>query len=65
MVLMNVEGIAVCFSPVLQTWFSYKPVTKLVQSREPKIELDIELAKMASPLQTNLSQGKLSLKNAT
>ena len=60
-VLFNVDGIAVSLDPVIQDWLSYKPVSKVTQTKELKVELNLELAKAASPLQTNMSQGRVTL----
>lgn len=56
-VLLNVEGIAISLDPVLQDWLTYSPISKVTQTKELKVELNLELAKAASPLQTNMSQG--------
>ena len=60
-VLLNVDGIAVSLDPVIQDWLSYKPISKVTQTKELKVELNLELAKAASPLQTNMSQGRATL----
>ena len=52
------EGVTVCLDPVLLDWLEYNPIQKVVPAKEKKIELDLEIAKAASPLQGNISQGK-------
>jgi len=55
-VLLNIEGTCCSLDPALLDWFSYNPKVK-VKPLERKVELNLELAKAASPLQGNLSQG--------
>ena len=52
------EGVTACLDPVLLDWLEYNPIQKVVPAKEKKIELDLEIAKAASPLQGNISQGK-------
>ncbi|WAR00328.1 VP13B-like protein [Mya arenaria] len=54
-VLLNMEGTACSLDPGLLDWLSYNPRVK-VSRHEHKVELNLELAKAASPLQTNMSQ---------
>lgn len=56
--LLNVEGISCSLDPVLQEWLAYSPSSRATQTRELKVELNLELAKAASPLQANMSQSK-------
>ena len=58
-VLVNIEGVTSCLDPVLLDWLEYSPIQKVVPTKEKKIELDLEIAKAASPLQGNISQSKL------
>ena len=58
MVLVNLEGVTACLDPVLLDWLEYNPIQKVVPAKEKKIELDLEIAKAASPLQGNISQGE-------
>ncbi|KAL4227239.1 Vacuolar protein sorting-associated protein 13B [Mactra antiquata] len=56
-VLVNMEGTAVCLDPILVSLLSYKPVTKVTsEPQELKVELDLALVQASLPLQTNLSQ---------
>ena len=52
------EGVTACLDPVLLDWLEYNPIQKVVPAKEKKIELDLEIAKAASPLQGNISQGE-------
>ena len=56
-VLVNMEGLAACLDPALLDWLQYTPRQKVVPTAEKKIDIDLDLAKAASPLQGNISQG--------